>query len=99
MLKKEKYCVGIYTSVSSTKVEQLRSMSNQVNDLIQVINNNLKWVLTDIFMDYKSDMTTKREEFNRMIDMSKANNLISSLLKVLVGLEETQLMFLLHFKH
>ena len=74
-------------------------MSNQVNGLIKVINNNPKWVLTDAFMDYKSGMITKREEFNRMIDMCKAKNLISSLLKVLVGLEETQLMFLLHFKH
>ena len=39
-VEKEKYCVGIYARVSSTKVEQLRSMSNQVNVLIQVINNN-----------------------------------------------------------
>ena len=74
-VEKEKYCVGIYARVSSTKVEQLRSMSNQVNGLIQVINNNPKWVLTDVFMDYKSGMTTKREEFNRMIDMYKAKQL------------------------
>ena len=74
-VEKEKYCVGIYARVSSTKVEQLRSMSNQVNGLIQVINNNPKWVLTDVFMDYKSGMTTKREEFNRMIDMCKAKQL------------------------
>ena len=74
-VEKEKYCVGIYARVSSTKVEQLRSMSNQVNGLIQVINNNPKWVLTDIFMDYKSGMTTKREEFNRMIQMCKAKQL------------------------
>ena len=72
---KEKYCVGIYARVSSTKVEQLRSMSNQVNGLIQMINNNPKWVLTDVFMDYKSGMTTKREEFNRMLDMCKAKQL------------------------
>ena len=50
-------------------------MSNQVNGLIQMINNNPKWVLTDDFMDYKSGMTTKREEFNRMIDMCKAKQL------------------------
>ena len=74
-VEKEKYCVGIYARVSSTKVEQLRSMSNQVNGLIQVINNNPKWVLTDVFMDYKSGMTTKREEFNRMIDLCKAKQL------------------------
>lgn len=74
-VEKEKYCVGIYARVSSTKAEQLRSMSNQVNGLIQVINNNPKWVLTDVFMDYKSGMTTKREEFNRMIDMCKAKQL------------------------
>ncbi len=74
-VEKEKYCVGIYARVSSTKVEQLRSISNQVNGLIQVINNNPKWVLTDVFMDYKSGMTTKREEFNRMIDMCKAKQL------------------------
>ena len=74
-VEKEKYCVGIYARVSSTKVEQLRSMSNQVNGLIQVINNNPKWVLTDVFMDYKSGITTKREEFNRMIDMCKARQL------------------------
>ena len=46
-----------------------------MNGLIQVINNNPKWVLTDVFMDYKSGMTTKREEFNRMIDMCKAKQL------------------------
>lgn len=74
-VEKEKYCVGIYARVSSTKAEQLRSMSNQVNGLIQVINNNPKWVLTDAFMDYKSGMITKREEFNRMIDMCKAKQL------------------------
>ncbi len=74
-VEKEKYYVGIYARVSSTKVEQLRSMSNQVNGLIQVINNNPKWVLTDVFMDYKSGITTKREEFNRMIDMCKARQL------------------------
>ena len=74
-VEKEKYCVGIYARVSSTKAEQLRSMTNQVNGLIQVINNNPKWVLTDVFMDYKSGMTTKREEFNRMIDMCKAKQL------------------------
>ena len=74
-VEKEKYCVGIYARVSSTKAEQLRSMSNQLNGLIQVINNNPKWVLTDVFMDYKSGMTTKREEFNRMIDMCKAKQL------------------------
>ena len=74
-VEKEKYCVGIYARVSSTKIEQLRSMSNQVNGLIQMINNNPKWVLTDVFMDYKSGMTTKREEFNRMLDMCKAKQL------------------------
>ena len=50
-------------------------MSNQVNGLIQVINNNPKLVLTDLIMDYKSCMTTKREEFNRMLDMCKAKQL------------------------
>ena len=74
-VEKEKYSVGIYARVSSTKAEQLRSMSNQVNGLIQVINNNPKWVLTDVFIDYKSGMTTKREEFNRMIEMCKAKQL------------------------
>lgn len=70
-----KYCVGIYARVSSTKAEQHRSMSNQVNSLIQVINNNPKWVLTDVFMAYKSGMTTKREEFNRVIQMCKVKQL------------------------
>ena len=74
-IEKEKYCGGIYARVRSTKVEQLRSMSNQVNGLIQVINNNPKWVLTVVFMDYNSGMTTKREEFNRMIQMCKAKQL------------------------
>ena len=83
-VEKEKYCVGIYACVSSTKAEQLRSMSNQVNGLIQVINNNPKWVLTDVFMDYKSGMTTKREEFNRMIDMCKAKPLDSIITKSVI---------------
>ena len=39
-VEKEKYCVGIYARVSSTKAEQLKSMSNQVNGLIQMINNH-----------------------------------------------------------
>ena len=74
-VEKEKYIVGIYARVSSTKVEQLRSMSNQVNGLIQVINNNPKWHLSEIFMDYKSGASNKREEFNRMIDMCRNKQL------------------------
>ena len=41
-VEKEKYCVGIYACVSFSKIEQLRSMSNQVYGLIQVISNNPK---------------------------------------------------------
>ena len=50
-------------------------MSNQVNGLIQVINNNPKWHLSEIFMDYKSGASNKREEFNRMIDMCRNKQL------------------------
>ena len=61
--------VGIYARVSTSRAEQLRSLSAQVSALTQYVYDRYDWVLRDVYIDVCSAKTgSSRREFERMIE-------------------------------
>ena len=61
--------VVIYCRTSTHTQEQLNSMTNQVSRLTQLVAENPRWTLCDIYLDFRSGSTiTGRTEFMRLLD-------------------------------
>lgn len=61
--------VVIYCRTSTHTQEQLNSMTNQVSRLTQLVAENPRWTLCDIYLDFRSGSTiTGRTEFMRLMD-------------------------------
>ena len=62
------YSVGIYARVSTSSVEQMDSLANQLSGLTRLAAAHYTWFVADIFVDVASAKTgTSRKEFDRMI--------------------------------
>ena len=60
---------GIYVRVSTARVEQLRSLSNQVSAMTRYVYSRENWVLKDIYLEVGSAKTgSSRREFTRLVD-------------------------------
>lgn len=60
--------VGIYCRVSSSKDEQLKSLSNQISGLIRKVANIPSWRIMDMYVEIRSAKgETNRSELNRLI--------------------------------
>ena len=60
---------GIYVRVSTARVEQLRSLSNQVSAMTRYVYARENWVLKDIYLEGGSAKTgSSRREFTRLVD-------------------------------
>lgn len=59
--------VGIYCRVSSTRTDQLRSMSAQASHLTKTVLNCGRWRLIDIYLDFRSGLDDNRPELQRLI--------------------------------
>ena len=74
--------VGIYARVSTSRAEQLRSLSAQVSTLTQYVYDRYDWVLRDVYIDVGSAKTgSSRREFERMIEDCKSGKLDYILVK------------------
>lgn len=63
---------AIYVRVSSSRVEQLRSLSNQVSAMTRCVYLMQNWILKDIYLEVASAKTDSyRREFNRLLDDCK----------------------------
>ncbi len=61
--------VAIYCRVSTHNQEQLKSLSNQVSGLTKKVSENMRWRLSDVYIDFQSGLeVNSRPEFQRMID-------------------------------
>jgi DNA invertase Pin-like site-specific DNA recombinase len=62
--------------VSTSRAEQLRSLSAQVSSLTRYVYDRYDWVLKDIYIDVGSAKTgSSRREFERMIEDCKSGDL------------------------
>lgn len=60
--------VGIYCRVSSSKDEQLKSLSNQISGLTRKVANIPSWRIMDMYVEIRSAKgETNRSELNRLI--------------------------------
>ena len=60
--------VGIYCRVSSSKDEQLKSLSNQISGLTRRVDNIPSWRIMDMYVEIRSAKgETNRSELNRLI--------------------------------
>lgn len=68
--------VVAYCRVSTDKEDQANSLKNQKQYFETLINNNNEWEFSGLFADegISGTATKKRDEFNRMIAMSKTNS-------------------------
>ncbi len=63
---------AIYVRVSSARVEQLRSLSNQVSAMTRCVYLMQNWTLKDVYLEVASAKTDSyRREFNRLLDDCK----------------------------
>lgn len=64
--------VGIYCRVSSTKDEQLKSLSNQISGLTRSVSRIPHFRIVDMYIEIQSAKGgTKRSELNRLIEDCK----------------------------
>lgn len=67
---------GIYVRVSTTRIEQLRSLSNQVSAMARYIYSRESWILKDIYMEVGSAKTGSfRREFTRLVEDCKEHQI------------------------
>lgn len=60
---------GIYVRVSTARVEQLRSLSNQVSAMTRYVYSRENWILKDVYLEVGSAKTgASRREFTRLLD-------------------------------
>lgn len=59
--------VGVYCRVSSTRTDQLSSMSAQASHLTKTALNCRSWQLVDIYLDFRSGLDDNRPELQRLI--------------------------------
>lgn len=72
--------VAIYCRVSTHNQEQLKSLSNQVSGLTKKVCDNMRWRLSDVYIDFQSGLeVNSRPEFQRMI-----NDCESGLLDIII---------------
>ena len=73
----EKLRVGVYVRVSTDSEEQLQSYKSQVDHYRDLVTNNSKWDLVDIYADegISGTQTKNRAEFNRMIGDATNNKI------------------------
>ena len=63
---------GGYVRVSTARVEQLRSLSNQISAMTRYIYSRENWVLKDIYLEVGSAKTgASRREFTRLVEDCK----------------------------
>lgn len=60
------YKVGIYCRVSSTKKQQLLSLSNQISGLTRFASRHVNYRIKDIYIDYESGMYDDRDGLKRL---------------------------------
>ena len=69
--KKEPHLLkaGIYVRVSTARVEQLRSLSNQVSAMTRYVYSRENWILKDVYLEVGSAKTgASRREFTRLLN-------------------------------
>ncbi len=72
--------VAIYCRISTHNQEQLKSLSNQVSGLTKKVYDNMRWRLSDVYIDFQSGLEINlRPEFQRMI-----NDCESGLLDIII---------------
>ena len=60
---------GSYVRVSTARVEQLRSLSNQASAMTRYVYSRENWILKDIYLEVGSAKTgTSRREFTRLVE-------------------------------
>ena len=72
--KKESYLAkaGIYVRVSTSRIEQLRSLSAQVSAMTRYVYYRENWILKDVYLEVGSAKTgSSRREFTRLLDDCK----------------------------
>ena len=76
-IDKPKLRVAAYCRVSTDSDEQATSYETQVNHYTEYISRNPEWELAGVFADdgISGTNTTKRDEFNRMIDECMAGRI------------------------
>ena len=75
---------GIYVRVSTARVEQLRSLSNQVSAMTRYVYARENWVLKDIYLEVGSAKTgSSRREFTRLVDDCKKHQIETVVVKSL----------------
>lgn len=75
---------GIYVRVSTARVEQLRSLSNQVSAMTRYVYARENWVLKDIYLEVSSAKTgSSRREFTRLVDDCKKHQIETVVVKSL----------------
>lgn len=68
--------VGIYCRVSSSKDEQLKSLSNQISGLTRKVANIPSWRIMDMYVEIQSAKgKTTRSELNRLIKDCQSDKL------------------------
>ena len=75
---------GIYVRVSTSRAEQLRSLSAQVSAMTRYIYFRENWILRDVYMDIGSAKTgSSRREFSRLLDDCKNHRIEAVVVKSL----------------
>lgn len=75
---------GIYVRVSTARVEQLRSLSNQVSAMTRYVYARENWVLKDIYLKVGSaKVGSSRREFTRLVDACKKHQIETVVVKSL----------------
>lgn len=68
--------VGIYCRVSSSKDEQLKSLSNQISGLTRKVANIPSWRIMDMYVEIQSaKVKTTRSELSRLIKDCQSDKL------------------------
>lgn len=68
--------VGIYYRVSSTKSEQLKSLSNQISGITQKVAHIPFWHIADMYVEIQSAKGgTQRSEMDRLVEDCQAKKL------------------------
>ena len=68
--------VGIYCRVSSNKLDQLNSLTEQISGLTRLVSMNRLWRLRDTFIDIGSAKgDSPRREFDRMLAETESHNI------------------------
>ncbi len=72
--------VGIYCRVSSNKLDQLNSLTEQISGLTRLVSMNRLWRLRDTFIDIGSAKgDSPRREFDRMLAETESHNIEKTL--------------------